>query len=186
MRSWSRSAARCPPAMPRPRRTAEGALASGGWQSAGSLDTSPRPAARPCLPPACLPWGPCVKLFFPPPVRRGPAEDTVSLPTARAPPTDAPTHGSHERRLARRATVLWPPPRALCGRIAQCRRRLHVAAARTQLAPRCLSMARADAAVRGPHRTGRDAQNFHDAGEIPKSRNKNNRDQNQNNSSSKL
>ena len=73
-RFWPRATAMGPATMPRPRRGAgRRPLAHSRLLYAHCLASSPRPAARPCLP-----WGPCVKLFFPPPVRRGPAEDTVS------------------------------------------------------------------------------------------------------------
>ena len=78
--------------------------------------------------------GPCVKLFFSH-LRDAAWPRTRSLLTARAPSTNAPMHGSHERRMKRRVVVLRHRPRGRWTRraasSASTRRR-----ARTRLASR--------------------------------------------------
>ena len=166
-RFWPRATAMGPATMPRPRRGAgRRPLAHSRLLYAHCLDSSPRPAARPCLPRGRACRGVHALNYFFPHLCDAARPRTRSLLMARASPTDAPMHGFYGRRLEQRAAVLWRPPRALCGRGAQYRRRLRFAGARTRLASRCLSMASADAAVTGPRRTGRAAQNFHDAGKV--------------------
>ena len=93
-RFWPRATAMGPATMPRPRRGAgRRPLAHSRLLYAHCLDSSPRPAARPCLPRGRACRGVHALNYFFSPARRVSASDAVSADVAGT--ADGRVHGSH-------------------------------------------------------------------------------------------